>query len=187
VSTFEAVNQRLDTMSSVMNPGETKKEWEIPFKELEILSQIEKGSRGILYVAKWRGTKVAVRQLATKQWWEEQKALVEFAQELFRLANLRQHPNVIQFLGGSTSPLVVVTELIDGQTLLSQLQDRTVTLAPEHVVKIIKSVAAGIYHVHSEGIIHRDICARNVVVCIHRCKMNGMAMMNIQIPTIYKE
>ena len=38
-------------------------------------------------------------------------------------------------------------------------------LTPQLMARIARDIAAGLLHLHSEGIIHRDIAARNIMVC----------------------
>lgn len=62
--------------------------------------------------------------------------------------------NVVTFYGIVEDPLCIVTDFCDEGSLTSHFKKNK---EPQFFVNIILGVAAGMYHLHSEGIIHRDL------------------------------
>jgi serine/threonine protein kinase len=91
-----------------------------------------------------------------------QKQIEEFESEIKLMVLLTPHPNVIQMIGVVQDPsLWVVMEFME--TSLQVILE-TKELSEEWRTKIAKGTAAGIEHIHSQGIVHRDIAARNVLL-----------------------
>jgi serine/threonine-protein kinase len=72
------------------------------------------------------------------------------------------HPNVLSVLelGQDASGLYLVTELLEGRTLESLVQESR--LAPDLALAIADQILAGLGHAHSLGILHRDVKPENV-------------------------
>jgi len=156
--------QKRATTTMQQQIEEMKFMWEIDRKELSILRELNRGSYGVIYKGYWRGSLVAIKKLHITQATKNEAALVEFKEEVSKLSKLRPHPNIVQFLGGSTKdPILMVTELVDGGDLVSKIEEKKV-IKPKHACKIIKGIAAGMHHLHSEGIVHRDLAARNILL-----------------------
>ena len=67
------------------------------------------------------------------------------------------------FLGACKDPLSVVTEFMEGGSLLNLIQSQS-KFDNETNYKIIFGIARGMLHLHSENIIHRDLATRNVLL-----------------------
>jgi serine/threonine protein kinase len=46
----------------------------------------------------------------------------------------------------------------------NRLFDSDITLSEQQKISLIKGIARGLYHLHSNNIVHRDLAARNVLV-----------------------
>jgi serine/threonine protein kinase len=58
----------------------------------------------------------------------------------------------------------VISEYLDGETL-DKVLERKGALPPEEAIRIVKSILAALYMLHSKGYIHRDIDPSNVMLC----------------------
>jgi len=91
-----------------------------------------------------------------------------FASQLEREARVLaelSHPNIgllYSFVRTDTR-MMLVLEYLDGWSLATLLQKRP-TVPPDAVAAIGASVARGLAHAHSRGIVHRDIKPANVLV-----------------------
>ena len=138
--------------------------WEVEYAALEFSQTIGKGSYGNVYVGKWNGSVVAVKQFTVRSMTEKQ--LNMFAAEVDILASLR-HPNVLLFMGACTdsaTPLCIVTEYVSGGSLFHALHDKNRSLNWNDKLKCARDSAAGMAYLHSRSIIHRDLKSLNVLV-----------------------
>jgi len=147
---------------------ETKeRDFEINSEELKIGKTVGSGNFGVVYQGEWRGGIVAIKQLLIKQQvspTESEKELVDFLAEAAIMKRLRPHTNVVQFLGITTKPhLCIVAEFLANGSLQSYLQN-VPKLDVETIIKFVTGIAAGMYHLHFEGIVHRDLATRNVLL-----------------------
>lgn len=91
----------------------------------------------------------------------------------------RPHVNVVQFLGITEAPICIVTEFMDKGNLHQFIREYStflhhVILRQTHSGKtwaiitsyMVKGIAAGMLHLHSEKIIHRNLTSKNVLVII---------------------
>lgn len=62
----------------------------------------------------------------------------------------------------------LVMEYCAGGSLWSQIQGHP-PQSKQQVLDMLVSIASGLEHLHSNGIIHRDVAARNVLVCYSTC------------------
>lgn len=124
------------------------------------------GSYGRVVELKVNGAKCAGKKLYREAFQSSQssKILEQFADECIRLSTLR-HPNIVQFLGlviENESSTIMITEIL--QFSLS----KCLSLYPDiplHLKNtILLDVALGLVHLHSKGIIHRDLSSNNVLL-----------------------
>jgi len=73
------------------------------------------------------------------------------------------HPNVVQVLAVVTSsPAVILLEVMDGGELKARLQERCWSV-PEKM-RAATDVAMGMEYLHAKSFVHRDIAARNILL-----------------------
>ncbi len=111
-------------------------------------------------MAQYRFAEVAVKQIIGDSIREQE--VEDFWKEASTLATLAPHPNVIDVIGISKSPPMIVTAFMPKGSLLSFLQIGNVE--PDLALEIVRGVAAGMTHLHKQGVVHRDLAARNVLL-----------------------
>lgn len=139
---------------------------EIRFDELHIISKIGSGSYGTVYKAWWRGTIVAVKKLDDAA--DMTSGMVElFKKEAAAMTLLSHHPSLANFVGACCElpNVCVVSQYYRFGSLESVLRGPTRADLPwKAFVKMAKETAAGIHHLHKEGILHSRIASRNILV-----------------------
>jgi len=135
--------------------------WTVNADEVFILHELGRGGFGVVYKAEWRKTIVAVKKLINMT--RDPTLDVDFAKEIKLMTSLRSHPNVVTLLGVTSDPLSIILEFLDGGSLYSYLQSGQ-NIPEARIKAIILGIARGLYHLHKEKIIHRDVAARNVLL-----------------------
>ncbi|PRP81904.1 serine/threonine protein kinase 4, CTR4 [Planoprotostelium fungivorum] len=136
----------------------------IDYADITGKKQIGEGAFGVVYKAKWRQTDVAVKQLLSQEVDREQ--LASFLDEMALIQGLRTHPNVVLFLGTTIppQPLSLVTEYCEGGSLDKWLRQNRDVVTIDQQKKFIIGIASGMFHLHKERIIHRDLATRNILL-----------------------
>jgi serine/threonine protein kinase len=133
------------------------------FENFEIVSQINSGGAGEVYLAKTAlGESVAIKVLRSDPDSTKRK---RFEREI-RFCSQEVHPNIVRILGhgihvdGSGERPFYAMPLYDG-TLENYLErDRT----DEEKLRLFVKVLDGVEAAHKMGITHRDIKAKNILV-----------------------
>ena len=103
----------------------------------------------------------------------DQTNLTNFYGEIQVMKDLKHHANIvqvqilsfsflifIQFFGACTSnssELCIVTEYCANRSLDKYIQVHKKAISVEQNVKWINGIAAGMYHLAKEGVVHRDL------------------------------
>lgn len=132
----------------------------------EILSEIGKGSMGVVYKARHDilGRIVAIKMLRVQRMTDD-RSRARFEREA-RAAELLSHPNLISVMDFGYTPESVpylIMDFVSGVGLLDILRQEKV-LAPERAVALYAQVCDAIYHAHQRGVIHRDLKPGNIII-----------------------
>ncbi|KAL6073281.1 Protein tyrosine kinase 2 beta [Balamuthia mandrillaris] len=148
--------------STKKNNDKGMQNWFINREDLEFIKEIGQGAFGVVWKGAWRQTEVAIKKLHTM----DDEQLASFQHEAQLMRNLRPHPNVVQLMGlveEDGMPECIVTEFLANGDLLSYLRKQD-QLSEESMIAMAFDVAAGMAHLHAEGITHRDLAARNLLM-----------------------
>jgi hypothetical protein len=172
-------NQRKDLMLKYM------KEWEIQSTQIKwdselvryetkrrtLTSQngrvvIAKGGFGVIYLVEYGSTLAAMKILDANSA-QEKEAVSEFEQELELLTRLR-HPNILLYLGGSTSnnDFFFLTELMETD-LFELIKKKDPRSEWNNQGKYFaRDIASALSYLHGKQLVHKDMKSGNVL--IHR-------------------
>jgi tRNA A-37 threonylcarbamoyl transferase component Bud32 len=133
---------------------------DIPWSEIHTVKKLGAGAFGEVMLAEWNGVEVAVKLFRNPT----QNAIDEFQHEALMMAKVSHHPNVVNFIGASFPPdgMAMVLGLCAGGSLLGALEKKKLDAAMK--TRILGEVASALSFLHSLGIVHRDIAARNVLL-----------------------
>jgi len=123
---------------------------------------VGKGSFGVVYKGLYHSKLVALKKINTDHM--SAKDIEDFIKESEVMASLRPHPNVVHYVGITSSPIVIVTEFCEKDSLLNYLKDTQNPLTIKLVKKFLLGTARGLLHLHEHKFIHRDVAARNVLL-----------------------
>lgn len=143
-------------------------------KQIQMVHSVGKGRYGEVWLARWRGEKVAVKvffRTEEASWFRET--------EIYQTVLMR-HDNILGFIAadikgtGSWTQMLLITDFHDHGSLHDYLQ-KTV-LDTNSLLLMSLSIASGLSHLHTEifgtkgkpAIAHRDFKSKNILV-----KRNG--------------
>lgn len=91
---------------------------------------------------------------------------IELVKQEIEILKVCQHPNLLRMLDvfENTEYIYIVTELLEGGDLFAYLEKHKFKVPETRAAKIIHSLAAGLYYLHSYGIVHRDIKPENILM-----------------------
>ncbi|HEY7111661.1 MAG TPA: protein kinase [Thermoanaerobaculia bacterium] len=129
-----------------------------------ILSRLGSGAMGRVYRARDERLKreVAIKILSPSLA-NDSDRMRRFEREAQSAGSLN-HPNItaVYDVGSHDGRPYIVTELLEGETLLSRLQAGPI--APRPAVEFAAQVADGLAAAHAKGIVHRDLKPANLFV-----------------------
>eukprot|EP01097_Dermamoeba_algensis_P002164 TRINITY_DN1864_c0_g1_i2.p1 TRINITY_DN1864_c0_g1~~TRINITY_DN1864_c0_g1_i2.p1 ORF type:complete len:652 (-),score=92.34 TRINITY_DN1864_c0_g1_i2:424-2379(-) len=137
---------------------------EIPYEQLEIKEVLGDGSFGVVYKAKYKTKEVAVKKISGELWKTPSSAKL-FANEISVLYQA-QHSNIVKLIGANlqTPNFGIICEWMKKGSLSHLIHKKKLKLNKTLVVKVSKGIADGMRHLHSMGIIHRDLRTANILI-----------------------
>jgi serine/threonine protein kinase len=142
--------------------------------EKEVLEELDdsflgKGTFGMVVKARYNFADVAVKTIKIESNLGEditvEKAIATVENEI-GLMKVLNHPNLANYYGYKITDdeeLKLVMELCDGGNVKSLLS-KGIKLTINQRLKIILDSAAGLFHLHSKNVIHRDIKSLNILL-----------------------
>ncbi|CAD7699975.1 unnamed protein product [Ostreobium quekettii] len=121
---------------------------------------LDKGGCSQVFACRWAGKDVAVKKLAARADNIPQDAVAEFLAEAEIGMNMR-HQNVVVCYAATRS-LCLVMELANSNLQRLCLQTRNLSWACK--ADLLLQASEGLRHVHSMGIVHRDVKSLNFLV-----------------------
>ena len=124
------------------------------------------GASGEVYIGKYVGTVVAVKQVKfTGNQRERKSALHEFERELAVMCELR-HPNVISVYGyiDCDNSASLVMDFARRGELRKVIENVAIPLPPQQVISMALDGAQGLAYAHGMGVLHRDVKSLNMFV-----------------------
>ncbi|CAO3588164.1 unnamed protein product [Absidia cylindrospora] len=147
--------QVMDKLRTVVNRGD-------PNSSYKRIKRVGQGASGSVYVAAslTSKAKVAIKQMDLAQ--QPRKELI--VNEILVMKE-SQHPNIVNFLDSylvKNSELWVVMEYMEGGALTDVIDNNTMT--EQQIATVCYETTAGLHHLHSQKIIHRDIKSDNILL-----------------------
>ena len=121
---------------------------------------LNKGSYGMVYVAEDRSNQ---QKRAVKIMRDLHGAIS--TKEVYIHRSCMQHDNVVDLFDAFVSPFYTIMVMpLARQTLYTFVRNNAKSLTSDITKVITAQIAAGLAHIHSKGIIHRDIHSGNVLL-----------------------
>jgi serine/threonine protein kinase len=135
------------------------------FGGYQLVDKIGQGGMGEVYKARQVSLdRVVAIKILSKALYDNDEFIKRFEREAKAIARIT-HPNIVGVydFGQIDGLRFMVNEFVDGSSLAKLISDR-LFLPPNEVVPLIVQCLAGLGHVGSQGIIHRDIKPDNILI-----------------------
>ena len=134
------------------------------FGSYEIISEVSRGSFGVVYRAKQQGLdRIVALKVLLAGVHASPEAVARFQREAKSVARLK-HPNVVPIydIGTHDGHHYFAMEFIEGHALSTLIADKKVSTS--EVLSIAEALADALESAHKAGVIHRDIKPSNIIV-----------------------
>ncbi|KAI9032058.1 kinase-like domain-containing protein [Hyaloraphidium curvatum] len=140
----------------------------IPARDLAVdfQRQLGAGAFGSVFAGRYLGTPVAVKV-------PRGDGAAEVLAEEIAVWGRLQHPNVLQLIGATADPPMLVVELGDGD-LRSHMELRGWDRG--EALRRLLDAARAMAYIHGRGFVHGDLKPANVLVCGGKAKVEGFAL-----------
>ena len=129
-----------------------------------LLEEIGCGNSAVLYRARSRQGQVVALKVLRDEASADERRLTRFYQEA-KLALQIDHPQVIRVLevGEEHGKHFIAMEHVEGENL-ARWTMRHQRLSEASALRIIEQIAEAVSHLHSQGIVHRDVNPANILI-----------------------
>ncbi|MBN8527033.1 MAG: serine/threonine protein kinase, partial [Planctomycetes bacterium] len=135
------------------------------FGGYELISKLGQGGMGEVYKARQVSLdRVVAIKILAKALYDNEEFIKRFEREAKAIARIT-HPNIVGVydFGQIDGLRFMVNEFVDGASLAKLISDRLLLPAQEFVPLMVQCLA-GLGHVGSQGIVHRDIKPDNILI-----------------------
>jgi len=174
----ESFNSSSSSSSNDIKVSLDAQKYIVKYKELKLKEKLGSGAFGEVWIGSYRNAIVAIKQINSKTDVNE-KAKSDFINECEVMIKIKPHPNVIQMLAICVDPLCIVMEFAAKGSLESALKTRK-NIELSLKIEWMKQIAAGMSHLHEEGVVHKDLAARNVLLTKSEvCKISDLGLSRV--------
>ncbi|XP_052275067.1 uncharacterized protein LOC127874640 isoform X2 [Dreissena polymorpha] len=136
----------------------------IPYSELKLCEKIGEGGFAVVFLAEWRGTAVAVKEMKTGKITRKKVDLFKDEMKLFRSFD---HQNIVRYIGACEEPehLCIVMEYMK-ECLFNviHVNDVMTDMDDQQRLAIIRQICLGMIYLHEKNVAHCDLKSQNILM-----------------------
>ncbi|MCR9159217.1 MAG: serine/threonine-protein kinase [Nannocystaceae bacterium] len=145
------------------------------------------GGQGVVYLARTPDSRQVVLKMLNAASAHDPEAVARFEREARQLEAV-SHENIVKMLGHghALGRAFIAMEYIRGESLRDVLSTRGALALPQFV-PIAAQILKAVGHVHSRGIMVRDIKPANIMLCRHRGRDNFVKLLDFGLAKLVGE
>lgn len=158
-----------DEEGTIIKRAIKRAEWQLNHEQIVKTKKLGDGAfgdvyKGVLHCGLIDSREVAIKTIIGSVSTEENEKLFREAMLMKRLV----HPNVVMLIGVASNeePVMIVMEFAPGGSVLDAVQSKPGPSIYTRI-KYCNHAAQGLYYLSKQGIIHRDVAARNCLIGKH--------------------
>ena len=154
---------------------------QVSWFDIDCRQKIAEGSFGKIYEARWKGQPVAVKSIEGSLSAADKAQFIREIQIMSRLHS----PYITQFFGAclEEGQACLLLEYMPQQSLYEVLGKQALT--GEQQREMALAIARGLYYLHTQGVIHRDLKSANVLVDAHwQAKITDFGLSQMRLTSI---
>ncbi|WKY11205.1 hypothetical protein Q1695_003062 [Nippostrongylus brasiliensis] len=158
-----------DEEGTIIKRAIKRAEWQLNHEQIVKTKKLGDGAfgdvyKGVLYSGLIDSKEVAIKTIIGSVSTEENEKLFREAMLMKRLV----HPNVVMLIGVASNeePVMIVMEFAQGGSVLDAVQSKPGPSVYTRI-KYCNHAAQGLHYLTKQGIIHRDVAARNCLIGKH--------------------
>ena len=133
-------------------------------EKLVFLEKLGQGAAGQVFKCRYNYGIAAVKVMSDRE--NDLSQIIGSIQKEISLMKVLNHPHLTNYYGYviTDTEVKILMELCEGGDVFNLIHDAKKKISLRQKIKIIYDSAAGLFHLHSKNIIHRDIKSKNVML-----------------------
>lgn len=139
--------------------------------QVELVQMIGEGQKGFVFLGKLQSRDGRqIIDVAIKTLKYETHQLIEKLMQEAAMMRQFEHPHIIKFIGVCPeTPALIAMELAKFGELKQYLKANKSFISISQLVLFTFQISTALSYLESKSFVHRDVAARNVLVCSHSC------------------
>jgi len=139
--------------------------------QVELVQIIGEGQRGFVFLGKLQSKDGRqISDVAIKTLKYETDQLIERLMREAAMMRQFEHPHIIKFIGVCPeTPALIAMELAEFGEIKQYLKQNKHLISVSTLVLFTFQISTALSYLESKQFVHRDVAARNVLVCAHNC------------------
>lgn len=136
----------------------------IDIQKISMSHKVGRGGFGEVWRGTYHGAPVAIKMVLSQEITQERIRALE--EEGRTWAQIRAHPNICRLIGWvkTRGKFALVMDWVENGSLHDVLKKNERSFTESEKLQIVCQCAGGMWHLHEQGFIHRDIALRNVLI-----------------------
>lgn len=152
-------------------PADQSSQYRLDRTQVELVQLIGEGQKGYVFLGKVQSKDGRqIHDVAIKTLKYETPQLIDWLMREAAMMRQLEHPHIIKFIGVCPeSPALIAMELAQLGELRHFLGANQSAMPISQLVLFTFQISTALSYLESKQFVHRDVAARNILVCAHNC------------------